>query len=116
MGQRELRLTAAELAEIGELFRKKLERLRTDERRSHRRATGAVASRRLDDLGAIESEPTDDAVLSPAQLGQLLGVTPRTVVRWGDDGMPTIRTLDGHQRFRWADVKRWIVAADGAAP
>ena len=116
MGQRELRLTAAELAEIGELFRKKLERLRTDERRSHRRATGAVASRRLDDLVAIESEPTDDAVLSPAELGQLLGVTPRTVVRWGDDGMPTIRTLGGYQRFRWADVKRWIVAADGAAP
>jgi excisionase family DNA binding protein len=117
MVQRELRLTEAELTEIGELFRKKLEQLRTDERRSRRRhATGSVPSRRLRRLGAVESEPNADAILSSAELAQLLGVHRRTVARWADDGMPTIRTIGGHRRFRWADVQRWIVAADGASP
>src|SRR5438876_1091739 len=114
MVQREVRLTEAELAEVGELFRKKLERLRTEERRSRGRAAHFVASRRRRRLGAIESEPKGDAILSPAELGQLLLVHPKTVIRWADAGMPTIRTIGGHHRFRWADVKRWITAAGAA--
>jgi excisionase family DNA binding protein len=69
----------------------------------------------------LRSAPTcgtrsDDTILSSAELGQLLGVHRRTVARWSDDGMPTIRTIGGHRRFRWADVKRWITAAGTAAP
>ena len=117
MAQRAIpRLTEAERAEIGELFRKKLERLRTEERRSRGRATNVVGSRRRRRLVAVESEPGDDVILSSAELGQLLGVHPRTVALWADDGMPSFRTPGGHRRFHWADVQRWIRAADGAAP
>ena len=91
MGARELCLTAAELTEIGELFRKKLARLRTEERRSRGRATDFTASRRRHRLGAIESETDDDAILSSAELGQLLGVHPKTVTRWAtESGLPCV--------------------------
>jgi hypothetical protein len=69
-----------------------------------------------DGVGAIESEPNGDAILSPVELGQLLGVNPRTLIRWADAGMPSIGTIGGHRGFRWADVKRWIRAAGVAAP
>jgi excisionase family DNA binding protein len=101
---------------VGELFSKKLERLRTEERRSRGRAEHFAASRRRQRLGAIGSHPNGDAILSSAELGQLLGVHRRTVARWADDGMPTIRTIGGHRRFRWAAVKRWMMATAAATP
>jgi hypothetical protein len=38
-----------------------------------------------------------------------------TVARWADDGMPSFRTLGGHRRYRWADVRRWLKRAGAAS-
>ena len=51
---------------------------------------------RLDDIGPY---------LSPAQVGKLLAVSPKTVTRWAKDGkIPCIRTVGGHRRFAASDI------------
>jgi len=39
-------------------------------------------------------------------MARLLRVHPRTVTRWAaDKGLPSFRTIGGHRRLRWADVR-----------
>ncbi len=48
--------------------------------------------------------PADAAYLTPGQVARMLGVSPKTVNRWANDGrIPCAMTLGGHRRFR-ADV------------
>jgi excisionase family DNA binding protein len=110
-------MTPAELTEVGHLFRAKLRQLREQERARAPSAKRSPAPRRRD-LAALESPPNDDEVLAPTDVARLLNVHPKTVTRWAgnNDGLPSFRTVGGHRRFRWADVKRWLNRAGAAAP
>jgi excisionase family DNA binding protein len=55
----------------------------------------------------------DAAYLTPGQAARMLGVSPKTVNRWANDGrIPCAVTLGGHRRFR-ADVIRSVAASMG---
>jgi excisionase family DNA binding protein len=51
--------------------------------------------------------PESDMLLSPLQAALILAVSPRTVVRWADDGTLHIatRTAGGQRRFNRDDVE-----------
>jgi hypothetical protein len=58
-----------------------------------------------------------DAQRAPSEgkgraLGEAEAVSPRTVGRWARDGLPWVRTVGGHRRFRWADVRAWIIDSE----
>ena len=109
-----------ELTDIGRLFRGKLRELREAERRNQRgRGKRSRVARGRARLQAVKSPPGDETLLSPGQIAELLNVTPKTVWRWAtQEGLPTIRTLGGHRRYRWAAVRAWLSArrAGGATP
>lgn len=43
----------------------------------------------------------DWAYLTPGQAARILGVSPKTINRWANDGrIPCAVTLGGHRRFR----------------
>ncbi|MGH3796016.1 MAG: BldC family transcriptional regulator [Pseudonocardiaceae bacterium] len=45
-------------------------------------------------------------LLTPAEVGALFRVNPRTVSRWAATGrIGSVRTLGGHRRFREAEVR-----------
>ena len=55
----------------------------------------------------------DAAYLTPGQVARILGVSPKTVNRWANDGrIPCALTLGGHRRFR-VDVIRNVAASMG---
>jgi excisionase family DNA binding protein len=111
-------LSSTELTEIGLLFRAKLRQLREQERtRVAATRRRPIPARQYTRLHAIESPPGDHDVLSPGDVARLLSVDPKTVSRWAtNDGLRSFRTLGGHRRFRWADVKRWLQRVDAATP
>jgi hypothetical protein len=93
-----VRLTPAEHAEVARLFRLKLASLRAEERtppRKPRRRT--IRVRRVPEVST-----TDDALLSTGDVAALLGVSPSTVAH---SDLPCVRTLGGHRRYRWRDVR-----------
>lgn len=62
---------------------------------------------------AMGSVSADAAYLTPGQAARMLGVSPKTVNRWANDGrIPCAVTLGGHRRFR-ADVIRSVAASMG---
>lgn len=53
----------------------------------------------------------DEAYLAPGQVARILGVSPKTVNRWANDGrIPCAITLGGHRRFRAEDVRAVAVS------
>ncbi len=49
---------------------------------------------------------TDDDWLTLVEAASLLGVSPRTLSRWADEGwLPVTRTPSGDRRFRRADIE-----------
>lgn len=57
---------------------------------------------------------TDD-ILSVSAAAAVFHVTPKTLVRWANDGkLPHSLTLGGHRRFRRADLE--AIAASLARP
>lgn len=55
----------------------------------------------------------DAAYLTPGQVARMLGVSPKTVNRWANDGrIPCAVTLGGHRRFR-VDIIRAVAASMG---
>ena len=49
--------------------------------------------------------PDAEAFLYPAQVADLLHVTPKTVTRWAQQGLlPHRRTLGGHRRYPAAAI------------
>lgn len=55
----------------------------------------------------------DNAYMSPGQAARILGVSPKTVNRWANEGrIPCAVTLGGHRRFR-ADVIRGVAESMG---
>jgi hypothetical protein len=96
-----MKFTAAELDEIRSAFRQRTKSEPTRKRPARRR-------RKPKPLPALVREPDyDDAeILTPAEIGDLFMVTPRSVRRWANEGLlPSFRTVGGNRRFRWADVR-----------
>ena len=104
------RMGTSDLTEIGRLFRSKLQHMREQERRNQRgRGKRSRASRGRARLQAIEAPPPDETLLSSSEVARLLNVTPKTVWRWArQEGLPSVRTVGGHRRYRWAVVRQWV--------
>lgn len=53
--------------------------------------------------------------IGPVEAAEILGVTPRTIVRWADDGTLPVafRTVKGHRRFAAVDVEVLRKATEG---
>lgn len=50
--------------------------------------------------------PKEDELLTPAEVGRMFRVDPKTVTRWAKAGrLPSIRTLGGHRRYRLSDLE-----------
>lgn len=49
---------------------------------------------------------TERDYLTPGEVARALHVSPKTIIRWANDGLiPCMVTLGGHRRFRRADVE-----------
>jgi excisionase family DNA binding protein len=47
--------------------------------------------------------------LRPAELADLLSVSPKTVSRWAKEGkLPFLKTLGGHRRYPAAEIERLV--------
>jgi excisionase family DNA binding protein len=70
------------------------------------------SSKRKGELKAVPvlaSEPEYDEgdILTTRHVADVFGVSTHIVGRWAEAGMlPSFRTLGGHRRFRWEDVRR----------
>ncbi|MER5608256.1 BldC family transcriptional regulator [Micromonospora tulbaghiae] len=57
---------------------------------------------------------TGDKLLTPAEVGELYRVDPKTVSRWGASGrLPCIRTPGGHRRFKESQVRALLEGDTG---
>lgn len=53
-----------------------------------------------------DTTPRPDRLLTPAEVGSMFRVDPKTVTRWAKAGrIGSIRTPGGHRRFRESEVK-----------
>jgi excisionase family DNA binding protein len=51
-------------------------------------------------------------LLTPAEVGQLFRVDPKTVTRWAKAGkLTSIRTLGGHRRYREDEVRTLLAGS-----
>lgn len=58
-----------------------------------------------------------DSLLTPAEVACMFAVDPKTVTRWAKAGKLTqVRTLGGHRRYREAEVRGLLTAAEPAGP
>lgn len=49
---------------------------------------------------------TERDYLTPGEVARALHVSPKTIIRWANEGrIPCTMTLGGHRRFRRADVE-----------
>jgi excisionase family DNA binding protein len=99
-----MKLTAAELAEIRSAFRDRIAAAPTRKQALRRKSKART-------IPAPVREPdyADGDVLTTRLLAEVCGVSTRIARRWADAGiLPSFRTLGGHRRFRWAEVKRWL--------
>jgi excisionase family DNA binding protein len=56
---------------------------------------------------AGKAAPDLPRYLHPAEVADLLHVTPKTVSRWAKDGkLPFLRTLGGHRRYPAAEIRQ----------
>lgn len=56
----------------------------------------------------MTNEPIPEAsqLLTPAEVGALFRVNPKTVTRWARSGkLSAVRTIGGHRRFRRSEVE-----------
>lgn len=56
-----------------------------------------------------EPLPTQEKLLTPAEVASLFRVDPKTVTRWAKAGkLTSIRTLGGHRRYKESEVKQLL--------
>jgi excisionase family DNA binding protein len=64
----------------------------------------------------MESQPDQDALLTPSEVAAMFRVNPKTVTRWARAGkISAIRTLGGHRRFRAAEIKQFLEQVEEGA-
>lgn len=57
--------------------------------------------------------PDVEPLLTPAEVGALFRVDPKTVTLWAEAGKITsVRTLGGHRRYRQAEVLGLLYESD----
>ena len=62
------------------------------------------------------SSPDDDAMVAIGPAAKILGVSPRTMRTYADDGLlPVFRTPTQHRRFRVADLRALLAKQDEPA-
>ena len=56
--------------------------------------------------------------LTPGEVARALHVSPKTIIRWANEGrIPYMVTLGGHRRFRRADVEQVVARVEhGVVP
>ncbi len=108
-----MRFTPVELAEIRSAFRERI-KLQADPKSPRRAPPKRVATRPVLAL----DPPCDDArILTPGEVSELFDVAPRTARRWADaDVLPSLRTIGGHGRFRWGDLRAAVEARPTLVP
>jgi excisionase family DNA binding protein len=53
--------------------------------------------------------PSDEALLTPAEVALMFRVDPKTVTLWAKKGrLESIRTLGGHRRYRREDIENLL--------
>ena len=54
-----------------------------------------------------EAVPAPPSYLHPAEVADLLHVSPKTVSRWAKEGkLPFLKTLGGHRRYPAAEIRQ----------
>ncbi len=54
-----------------------------------------------------QAAPDLPRYLHPAEVADILHVSPKTVSRWAKDGkLPFLKTLGGHRRYPAAEIRR----------
>jgi excisionase family DNA binding protein len=54
-----------------------------------------------------KAAPKDPPYLHPAEVADILHVSPKTVSRWAKEGkLPFLRTLGGHRRYPAAEIRQ----------
>jgi len=54
-----------------------------------------------------KAAPTSPPYLHPAEVADILHVSPKTVSRWAKEGkLPFLRTLGGHRRYPAAEIRQ----------
>lgn len=54
--------------------------------------------------------------LTPGEVARALHVSPKTIIRWANEGrIPCTLTLGGHRRFLRVDVERVVAQLDPGA-
>jgi excisionase family DNA binding protein len=53
-----------------------------------------------------KAAPEDPRYLHPAEVADILHVSPKTVSRWAKEGkLPFLKTLGGHRRYPEAEIR-----------
>ena len=61
--------------------------------------------------------PSNDRLLTPAEVANLFRVHPKTVSRWVSSGkLSAVRTLGGHRRYRASEVYALLEESGIGAP
>jgi excisionase family DNA binding protein len=61
----------------------------------------------------MRNEPVEE-LLTPAEVGQMFRVSPKTVTRWARSGrISAVRTLGGHRRFRADEIRGLLGQFEG---
>jgi excisionase family DNA binding protein len=67
----------------------------------------------------LEKSPPNPAKptrpINTLEASRRLGVTDRTLLRWAEEGCPSIRTAGGRRRWDLDAVRAWIADRDGGA-
>lgn len=67
---------------------------------------GGEAEASPSDAPDLEVAADPDELLTPGEVAELFGVSPKTVARWSDAGrLDALRTLGGHRRYRASEVR-----------
>jgi excisionase family DNA binding protein len=100
-----VRFTAAELAEIRHVFR---QRIATPPKPKARRKPN-LEPRRLTTVLTRDPGYDDGDILTTRRVADVFGVSTNIVRGWAEAGtLPSFRTLGGHRRFRWGEIRRSI--------
>ena len=56
---------------------------------------------------------TERDYLTPGEVARALHVSPKTIIRWANEGrIPCTMTLGGHRRFRRPDVEQLVARSE----